>query len=233
MKTKLILLAAMLMATYASGQNQELNTINVVPPYFISGVSQTINDFMQENITYPERAKQWHLQGTEVVKFVVNSDGKLSNFEFINSVSSDCDNEVRRILELTSGKWIPGNVNGELVPMETEVSVVFKLSPHVNFVELAKKYFAKGNKLLFLRNNPRKALKYFDLAINYRPGYELIHAIRGLCKYWAGDETGANYDWERANSLASGKGRLSDYKSYALNEDNWNSIKNSLVHSDK
>jgi phage-related protein len=215
MKTSLFFAAGMLIAAIATGQNRELKTIEVNSPAFKGDAPKSINDFLQKHVEYPTKSYQWKLQGTEVVQFVVTKQGKLSDYKVINSVSAEIDNEVIRLLELTSGRWVPGTINGEPVDMEKEVSLEFKISPKSDFVEMAKWNMQKGNELLFLKDQPKKAVKYFDLAINYLPNSETIQGIRGYCKYMMGDIEGANRDWDRANVLADRKGITVDFEKLA------------------
>lgn len=228
MKANLFFAAGMLVAAIATGQNQELIAIEVTPPVFKSEVPKSINGFLQKNVGYPEEARLWKLQGTEVVEFVITPEGKLTDFKVINSVSNEIDKEVIRILESTSGNWIPGTINGEPVSMETEVSMAFMLNPNDDFVEMAKWNMGKGNELLFLKDQPKKALKFFDYAINLLPNNETIHAIRGFCKYRLDDVSGASRDWDRANILAERKGLKIDFKNMALNSGNFNDFESLL-----
>jgi TonB family protein len=216
MKTSLFFAAGMLIAAIATGQNKELTSIEINSPAFKGDATKSINDFLQKHVEYPPESYQWKLQGTEVVQFVVTKQGKLSDYKVINSVSAEIDKEVIRLLELTSGMWAPGTINGEPVAMEKEVSLEFRLSPTTDFVEKAKWNMQKGNELLFLKDQPKKAIKYFDLAINYLPNNETIHGIRGYCKYRIGDEEGANRDWDRANMLAERNGKTIYFESQAM-----------------
>ncbi|HSO87718.1 MAG TPA: energy transducer TonB [Draconibacterium sp.] len=233
MKTNLFFAAGMLIAAIATGQNKELTAIEVTPPSFKSEVPKSISDFLQKNVEYPPEASVWKHQGTEVVQFVITPEGKLTDFTVINSVSPDIDKEVIRVLELTSGSWMPGTINGEPASMETEVSMVFMLNPKDDFVEIAKCNMKKGNELLFVKDNPKRALKYFDWAMNYLPHNETIHAIRGLCKYRLGDENGAESDWQRANLLAERNGKDFDFKNLAVNSNNLEDFERMLNYVEK
>ena len=132
-----------------------------------------------------------------MIQFVVTPKGNVTDIMVLNSVSEVIDLEVIRILEITSGMWIPGTVNGESVAMQKEISVVFKISQKSDFVAKAKGYLEHGNKLLFVQNQPEKALKYFDKGITLLPNEETLLAVRGLCKYEIGDNEGAKPDWNR------------------------------------
>jgi len=97
--------------------------------------------------------------------------------------------------------WKPASVNGEPVAMVKEVSLVFKLHKSNDFRLMAKNCSDKGNKMLFIKKDPQKALKYYDMGITLLPNEESLLAARGLCKYELGDEEGARRDWNRIKTL--------------------------------
>ncbi len=201
MKT-IIFAIGMLAAAFAFGQNQDLQEIKVTAPKFRSDLIQNINDFLLSGIKYPAESIKAGDEGTEVIQFVVTPKGIVTDIMVINSVSGIIDLEVKRILEITSGMWIPGTVNGEPAAMEKEISVVFKISQKSDFVAKAKGCLEHGNNLLFVKNQPQKALKYFDKGVTLLPNEETLLAVRGLCKYEIGDNEGAKLDWNRLKILA-------------------------------
>lgn len=201
MKTKIIFAISMLVAAFAFGQNQNLQEIKVTAPQFRSEFYQNLNDFLLSGIEFPVESLRAGNEGTEVIQFLVTQKGNVTDIMVINSVSEIIDAEITRILEITSGMWIPGTVNGEPVAMEKEISVVFKISEKSDFVAKAKYNLEFGNKLLFVRNRPEKALKYFDKSITLLPNEETLLAVRGLCKYEIGDNEGAKSDWNRLKIL--------------------------------
>lgn len=233
MKTNLFFAAGMLIAAIATGQNKELTTIEVNSPAFVGNSPKSINDFLQQHMVYPAESYKWRIEGTEVIQFVVSKEGNVSDFKVINSVSREIDNEVIHLLKLTNGMWMSGSIIGEPADMEKEVSLVFKLSPASDFVEKAKWNMNKGNELLFLKDQPKQALKYFDMAINYLPNNDVIHGIRGLCKYKMGNENDANRDWERANILAERNGKTFDFKNLAVNSNNLGDFERMLNYVEK
>jgi TonB family protein len=233
MKTKLFFGTAMLIATIACGQNWMLKEVEVVVPTFKGNKQKSIDEFLRKKLDYPTEAAIWKQQGTEVVQFVVTTEGKLTDFKVINSVSYEIDKEVIRALKSTSGKWLPGTTNGNPVAMETEVSMAFKLNPKDNFVEMAKWNFQKGNELLFSKEQPKKALKYFDWAINFLPNDETLLAIRGICKYKMGDENGAIKDLDRSDILARRKGTTINFGNFAKNQNNLKYIEKMMLSARK
>ncbi len=132
------------------------------------------------------------------------------------------DEEVIKALKMTVGMWIPATVNSKPVAMDVEVSVVFALHPSTDFVVLAKDYLKHGNRYLFEKNNPKKAIKYYDLGVNLLPNNETLLAVRGLCNYELGDEKSACCDWERLKIIAERNNKLTETENLALS---FNSMK--------
>lgn len=229
MKRLVIFLLCMIISVITFGQEKkeykdEIKGVKVSPPRFIGNeelltVSNeiqfgTLNDFLIRHVQYPEEAKDWQQEGTEVIKFVVTPKGEVTGFNIINSVSPEIDREVMRVLKTTNGLWRPGLNNGQPVEMAKEVSIDFKfcngseeIINTTDFVDRAKLFFNKGNRQLFKENN-KSALKQYNRAIRYLPNDKSLLVIRGLCRYKLGDKIGACQDWNRIKALG---GLDSDY----------------------
>lgn len=211
MKTKVVIILCVILPVITFGQNKKSNSmeeITVIPPMFPEKEIiwqgrdvKSIDDFLANNIEFPQKSVNGRLQGTEVIQFIVTSKGELTDFNVINSVCSEIDKEVIRILEVTSGMWKPAHINGEPVAMVKEVSLVFKLNEKDDFKVMAKKFANQGNKMLFIKKDPKRAMKYYDMGITLLPNEESLLATRGLCKYELGDEEGARRDWNRIPTL--------------------------------
>ena len=204
MKTNLIFAACMLIAITAFSQNltsKVYTNVEVVAPKFNSSLYESINDFLKNAVEFPSQAKNMGLQGTEVVEFKVTTEGNIMDFKIVNSISAEIDNEVIRVLKVTDGKWKPGLVNGAPVDMKKEVSVAFISSSEKELVKEAKELQERGNHWMFEKNNPEKAIKYYNQGIRLLPFEESLLAARGLCKYELGDTEGALADWERIKNI--------------------------------
>jgi tetratricopeptide (TPR) repeat protein len=85
--------------------------------------------------------------------------------------------------------------------MEQEVALVFVPNGHFNIVEEAKSLLDKGNRILTVKKDPERALKYFNDAFRLRPCEESILAARSRCLYTLGDIEGAIVDCSRMIEL--------------------------------
>ncbi len=169
----------------------------ITPPGFpskeilVQGDDPTsIHEFLAKNIIYPIRDVKGVPVGTEVVQFEITAEGNISSFKVINSISPEIDAALIRILKTTGGYWTPGVINGIPTSMTREVSLVFKPYPGYDLVGNARKLQGKANEFLFEKNDPKRALKYYNRAYKLLPYEECILAARCLCRYELGDEKG-------------------------------------------
>jgi tetratricopeptide (TPR) repeat protein len=194
--------------TYAQDGQRQLEEARITPPKFparqlaVHGqYASSIDEYLTLHVQYPSASTHPRATGTEVVCIKITAEGMVMSCQVINSVSREIDEEVIRVLETTSGNWVPGTVNGEPSTMTKEVSLVFKPHPDYDLVGHAREQQAKGNRLLFIKEDPNRALKYFNQAVKLLPFQESILAARCICKYELGDENGAMEDLDRIMAL--------------------------------
>jgi len=185
-----------------------LEETQITPPSFphhevlVHGqTASSIDEYLSIHVQYPPESNIRYLAGTEVVQFQVSATGELTSFKVINSVSPEIDLEVIRVLETTSGNWTPGVLNGKPSALSQEVSMVFKPHTSYDLAGKARDYQDRGNKLMFLQDDPERALKYYNKAVKLLPYEESILCVRCLCRYELGDDEGAREDLERILAL--------------------------------
>jgi len=220
MRRFIVLIMCAAFSVVAYGQVQEpvfLGEIKVTPPRF-AGIddvgpllermeSQSMGDYVIEHFRYPEGQGVNVYEGTEIVQFKVLPNGELADFKVLNSVSPQVDAEVIRVLKSTNGMWVPGTSDGKPVSMKSEFSLVVKLGTseadalEKDFLGIARSNFTKACVRLFDQGKPKRALKYFDRGIRYRPNDKALLYMRGLCLYGLGNEAGARADWRRLKDL--------------------------------
>jgi periplasmic protein TonB len=88
------------------------------------GGNSALLKFLQKNFKYPEAAQRENVSGRFYVKFIVQVDGSLSNFDVIKSVGFGVDEEAIRFLK-SSPKWIPAKNKGKTVRS------VYTFAPHI------------------------------------------------------------------------------------------------------
>ncbi len=85
-----------------------------------------IHGLIAKNINYPSKAKANNISGRVLVKYTVGVDGYVMEIEVIESVHPLLDAEAIRIIKLMK-RWIPGEKDGEIVPILYRQPFNFKL----------------------------------------------------------------------------------------------------------
>ena len=233
MKTIFLFALCLVFSAMAWGQKTSLNPgqIEMTHPKFngknfevlMQGKTcSSLNDYLRSYVCYPAECTEKRVQGTEVIEFEVSSDGKLTGFQVMNSLSPEIDEHVIALLKNTNGMWTPGRIDGVPVSMKKEISVVYKWAEFEelstkDFTELARLYYKKGSKQLLIKNHPKKALKHFNNGIRYLPNNESLLMLRGICRYELGDITGARLDWNRMRTLGNGKSYFGEVTQHLQN----------------
>ncbi len=91
---------------------------------------QKLKNFIQTNLRYPAQAVARATQGTVMVAFVVEKDGKVSDVKVIRDIGDGCGAEAKRVVELMNHmglKWLPGMQSGRPVRVQFTLPVEFKV----------------------------------------------------------------------------------------------------------
>lgn len=84
--------------------------------------------FLEKRLIFPLAAKNAQVQGTVMVKFVVDPDGTVrrESIEIIQSPHQALSAEAKRVVALFP-KWIPGMQNGKSVAVEMKLPIRFTI----------------------------------------------------------------------------------------------------------
>ncbi|MEO5999663.1 MAG: energy transducer TonB [Chitinophagaceae bacterium] len=82
-------------------------------------------NYLGKNMTYPKAALDRNLQGTVVVRFIVDMEGKVSDIQAINGPTTGGLREEALRLVKASGDWHPGIQNFRLVRSYKKQAVNF------------------------------------------------------------------------------------------------------------
>lgn len=96
-----------------------------VHPSFPGG-QEALLQYLSNNITYPNVARTYNIQGTVAATFVVNIDGSISDAAIVKDIGGGCGEEVLRVLSLMPN-WLPGEVDGQPVRVRFTLPVRFRL----------------------------------------------------------------------------------------------------------
>lgn len=107
-------------------EQEVIFTVVEEQPRFPGGESAR-QQFMMDNLEYPQAARQAGVQGTVFVSFVIEQDGSVSNVEVLRGVGSGLDEEAVRVVKAMP-RWIPGRQRGEDVRVQFNMPIRFRLS---------------------------------------------------------------------------------------------------------
>ena len=82
--------------------------------------------FLQNNLRYPEMAKELNIRGKVYVDFVVDEEGRIINAKIKRGIGYGCDEEALRVIKLIP-KGTPGYMGGKAVKVSFVQAITFKL----------------------------------------------------------------------------------------------------------
>lgn len=83
-------------------------------------------EFIYQNLRYPALARENEVEGTVVVSFIVERNGKITEPKIVREIGGGCGDEVMRVVNLMP-TWIPGKQKGEAVRVQFNLPVRFQL----------------------------------------------------------------------------------------------------------
>ena len=111
--------------TVVSQKNDDVFDIVEQMPEYPGGM-QALFEFLKENIKYPEDAQKQKVEGRVLVKFVVETDGSITNIEVVKNAFPSLDAEAERVVRIMP-KWTPGKQKGQVVRVKFVLPINFSL----------------------------------------------------------------------------------------------------------
>lgn len=87
-------------------------------------------EFIYANIQYPAIARENGVEGTAVISFVVEKDGRVKEAKIVREIGGGCGEEALRVVEQMNNdgkRWTPGKQRGKPVRVMFNLPVKFKL----------------------------------------------------------------------------------------------------------
>ena len=84
-----------------------------------------MNQYIYENLKYPDTAKSANIKGKVFIKFVVEKDGSIGEVKVIKGIGFGCDEEAIFLLK-NMPKWKPALQNGRPVRVYMTMPIEFK-----------------------------------------------------------------------------------------------------------
>lgn len=102
-----------------------LKKLDVAPYPIFKDRLYSFNDFIKDNMKYPEQAFSRSISGTVTLSFVIETHGGISNIYIKNFIGGGCTEEAIRLLNLI--KWMPGKINSKAVRTKMSFDIGFNL----------------------------------------------------------------------------------------------------------
>ena len=103
----------------------EIKELHKAPKPYFANPEVNMAAYLRTNLQFPDQAKQFEIQGTVKLNFVIETDGRASNIMVENSVGGGCDNEAIRLIQ--NLVWTPGVKNDSLVRTRTTQDITFQI----------------------------------------------------------------------------------------------------------
>lgn len=104
----------------------EIFTVVEEAPSYPGGDEARIR-FLQENIKYPQMARESGIAGTVYVTFVVERDGSVTDVKVMRGIGGGCDEEAIRVIKAMP-KWNAGKQRGKPVRVQFNMPIKFTLA---------------------------------------------------------------------------------------------------------
>ncbi len=104
---------------------KEIFTVVEEQPFYPGGDEARIK-FLQDNIKYPEEAKELGVSGKVFVTFVVEVDGSITDVKVLRGIGAGCDEEAVRVVK-SMPRWVPGKQRGQPVRVQFNLPIKFTL----------------------------------------------------------------------------------------------------------
>ncbi|MBR5249238.1 MAG: energy transducer TonB, partial [Bacteroidales bacterium] len=95
-------------------------------PSFQGGDANQFSKWVYSQLVYPSEARMNGVQGRVILKFIIETDGSVSEIRVLRSPDSSLSKEAVRLLSM-SPKWEPGKMRGKPVRVEYTFSMIFQL----------------------------------------------------------------------------------------------------------
>ncbi|WP_163380611.1 M56 family metallopeptidase [Cyclobacterium sp. SYSU L10401] len=83
------------------------------------------NQYLMDNLTYPEAAREEGVEGTVYASFVVNKNGAIQDVELLRGVDDRLDQAALKVIR-DSPAWEPGKQKGQEVNVKMKLPIRFK-----------------------------------------------------------------------------------------------------------
>ncbi len=110
----------------AGGKGKDIVFTKVEYEADYPGGQQGWINYLTSHLHYPDAAVKKNIEGTVVMQFIVNTDGKISDIKALSGPAALKAESIRAIKE--SGAWVPAQQNGKKVRAYKRQPITYKLA---------------------------------------------------------------------------------------------------------
>ncbi len=176
------------------------NYVESMPEF--AGGEVALMKFLSSNISYPSLESDANIQGRVILKFVVDTTGKVNDVSITRSASPGLDAEAMRVVKMLPN-FKPGEQDGKKVLVYYHLPIVFKLetdkSIDQNVVEKQNRDADFRAADLFIQTGKyTAAIQSLKLSIKKYPHDYLSYEYIGLCKFKLNNTKAACKSYKKA-----------------------------------
>jgi len=93
-----------------------------IEPSFPNGL-EAMYKYLNQNVQYPEDAKEGYIQGQVVLTFVVGKNGEISDVKVVKTPHRCLSDALASVIKKMP-RWSPGRVSG--IPVRVQYTLPFK-----------------------------------------------------------------------------------------------------------
>jgi tetratricopeptide (TPR) repeat protein len=155
-----------------------------------------LEQFLEENLVYPDRGK-YHCESLNLyVNFVVNKDGTIEKIRanYPDAYPKAYTEEAVRLMAMTQGQWIPGRVNNKPVASKHSVNISF-YNPDYDCLTL-NSHYSCGRKN-YEERAFAEAKAEFEKGFAINPYDQDVLFALGVCEVYLGNAAQACGYWSQ------------------------------------
>ena len=113
-------------STTASETSETPLEVAEIMPEFPGG-TEALLSFIKDNVEYPQKAIDEQTEGRVIIRFVVNSNGEISDPTILKGINKNLDQAAIDVINKLP-RWKPGQQDGQPVSVRLTLPIVFKLT---------------------------------------------------------------------------------------------------------
>ncbi|GAB4255869.1 MAG: hypothetical protein Kow0079_12840 [Vicingaceae bacterium] len=208
MKLKLILysviiLSADLLFSQENSESQKdtsevYEIVEKMPSFAIADDNKKDQDslfsYLSSHLVYPQLAKDFGIQGTVFINFVVSKTGKLRDFKVLRGAHKILDDAALEVVK-NMPDWIPGTQRGIPVNVAYNLPIRFYIKGKVDKKKVLNKYLKEVEKYIE-KEEYDEAVQLANIILYVYPAELNALTYRGIAYYKFGSIDNACKDFE-------------------------------------